>query len=242
MKTRDGVLVLVVLLVAWMAPAQEVIPQRPASPEWGTSDLTLYNLHSFEFVTIDSSTTFTFQDWMKYTTGGYSALVAGVHLPSGALIYAFNVSGCDDDGSLDFLVRLWQCPSLPVLAPCFAPIQKNSSSLSGCGYIVSLGLSLTIDNYASTYFVEFNSLTGTASHRLDHIELWYRLQVSPAPASATFADVPTGHLFFQYVEALAASGITAGCGGGNYCPDQPVTRGQMAVFLSKALGLHWEGG
>ncbi|HEX4438485.1 MAG TPA: S-layer homology domain-containing protein, partial [Thermoanaerobaculia bacterium] len=42
-------------------------------------------------------------------------------------------------------------------------------------------------------------------------------------------------------EALNAAGITGGCGNGNYCPDGPVTRGQMAVFLSKALGLHWPG-
>jgi S-layer homology domain len=67
---------------------------------------------------------------------------------------------------------------------------------------------------------------------------WHR-EVSPAPATATFGDVPTSHPFFQYVEALAASGVTGGCGGGNYCPNSPVTRGQMAVFLSKALGLHW---
>ena len=29
-------------------------------------------------------------------------------------------------------------------------------------------------------------------------------------------------------------GITAGCGGGNFCPAAPVTRAQMAVFLLKA--------
>ena len=40
------------------------------------------------------------------------------------------------------------------------------------------------------------------------------------------------------VEALVASGIAAGWGGGNYCPDAPLTRGQMAVLLSKGLGLH----
>jgi S-layer homology domain len=68
--------------------------------------------------------------------------------------------------------------------------------------------------------------------------VWRRL-VSPPPAAASFGDVPTGHAFFQFIEALAASGITGGCGGGNYCPDAPLTRGQMAVFLSKALGLHW---
>jgi hypothetical protein len=63
--------------------------------------------------------------------------------------------------------------------------------------------------------------------------------VSPAPVFPDFNDVPTTHPFFQFIEALYASGITAGCGSGNYCPDAPLTRGQMAVFLSKALGLQW---
>jgi hypothetical protein len=40
----------------------------------------------------------------------------------------------------------------------------------------------------------------------------------------------------RFVEALFAAGISV---GGNYCPDAPLTRGQMAVFLSGALGLHW---
>ena len=67
---------------------------------------------------------------------------------------------------------------------------------------------------------------------------WSRT-VSPAPASATFSDVPTGFWAFRYVEALYSSGITAGCGGGNFCPNSPITRAEMAVFLAGALGLHW---
>jgi len=69
----------------------------------------------------------------------------------------------------------------------------------------------------------------------------YKLQVSAAPGTATFSDVPMSHPFFQFIEALAASGITAGCNLAppQFCPDAPVTRGQMAVFLSRALGLHW---
>lgn len=73
------------------------------------------------------------------------------------------------------------------------------------------------------------------------VEIWWRRSVSDAPGSATFNDVPTSHQFFQFIEALAASGITGGCGSGNYCPNNPVTRGQMAVFLAKALGLHFPG-
>ena len=69
---------------------------------------------------------------------------------------------------------------------------------------------------------------------------WHRT-VSPAPATATFSDVPKHNWAFPFVEALAASGITAGCSEDPplYCPDDPVTRAQMAVYLSAALGLHW---
>jgi hypothetical protein len=84
-----------------------------------------------------------------------------------------------------------------------------------------------------------NVTTGGGATTLTAVRVYYTLQVSPAPATATFGDVPTSHPFFQFVEALAASGITVGCGGGNYCPDAALTRGQMAVFLSKALGLHF---
>jgi S-layer family protein len=78
-----------------------------------------------------------------------------------------------------------------------------------------------------------------ASTSLHSVKVRWHRQVSPAPATATFADVPTTHGVFRFVEALAASGITGGCGGGNYCPDAPLTRGQMSVFLAVALGLHW---
>ena len=71
------------------------------------------------------------------------------------------------------------------------------------------------------------------------VQITWRRQVSPPPDTPTFGDVPASDPAFQYVEALAASGITAGCGGGSYCPDESLTRRQMAVFLAKALGLHW---
>jgi glucose/sorbosone dehydrogenase/S-layer family protein len=58
----------------------------------------------------------------------------------------------------------------------------------------------------------------------------------PCPPSA-FADVPSGSSFCPWVKEIAARGITAGCGGGNYCPTQTVNRGQMSVFLSTTFGL-----
>ena len=49
-----------------------------------------------------------------------------------------------------------------------------------------------------------------------------------------FLDVPPAHPFHDFVDTIARDGVTAGCGGGNYCPEAPNTRAQMAVFLLKA--------
>jgi hypothetical protein len=46
-----------------------------------------------------------------------------------------------------------------------------------------------------------------------------------------FGDVPPSHPFHDFVGRIARGGVTAGCGGGLFCPDSPVTRAQMAVFL-----------
>jgi hypothetical protein len=56
----------------------------------------------------------------------------------------------------------------------------------------------------------------------------------PPTCQGTFPDVTCPSLFADWIEQLAAEGITGGCGGGNYCPDSSVTRRQMAVFLLKA--------
>ncbi|HNB35520.1 MAG TPA: S-layer homology domain-containing protein [Anaerolineales bacterium] len=60
---------------------------------------------------------------------------------------------------------------------------------------------------------------------------------SPPPATGTFSDVSADHWAAAWIEQLAAEGITSGCGSGIYCPENPVTRAQMAVFLVKAFNL-----
>ena len=56
---------------------------------------------------------------------------------------------------------------------------------------------------------------------------------TPPPCSGVFADVPCSSTFAPWIEAMAAEGITGGCGGGNFCPTNSVLRQQMAVFLLK---------
>ncbi len=101
-----------------------------------------------------------------------------------------------------------------------------------------------VNNRDCGYTVRVTFIAAGTQCRSDKLQLqkvsvsWVR-DVSPAPASASFTDVPKSHPFFQFVEALAKSGITGGCGGGKFCPDNALTRGQMAVFLAKGLGLSW---
>lgn len=54
-------------------------------------------------------------------------------------------------------------------------------------------------------------------------------------SAQTFNDVPAGYWAVSFIETLAANDITAGCGGGNYCPEDPVSRAQMAVFLERGI-------
>jgi len=60
---------------------------------------------------------------------------------------------------------------------------------------------------------------------------------SPPIATGVFTDVPVGYWADKWIEQLASEGITGGCGTGIYCPDNSVTRAQMAVFLVKTFNL-----
>jgi S-layer homology domain len=65
------------------------------------------------------------------------------------------------------------------------------------------------------------------------------LNISQIPACVAgqemFKDVPASSPFCPFIEELSRRGITGGCGSGNFCPGDPVTRQQMAVFLVKGI-------
>lgn len=58
---------------------------------------------------------------------------------------------------------------------------------------------------------------------------------TPPPWTGIFDDVPSDHLFAAWIEQLYRDGITLGCAVDHYCPEDPVTRGQMAVFLERTM-------
>lgn len=63
------------------------------------------------------------------------------------------------------------------------------------------------------------------------------LELSPPASPISFGDVPRSSVHYDSIQALAGAGITLGCGGGSFCPNDVVTREQMASFLVRALEL-----
>ncbi len=91
-------------------------------------------------------------------------------------------------------------------------------------------------------FVSFGPATtgfaqGTTREQMT-LALAQALAINPPACVAgqeMFNDVPASSPFCPYIEELSRRGITGGCGSGNFCPGDPVTRQQMAVFLVKGI-------
>lgn len=169
-----------------------------------------------------------------------------VHLddiPNGAMLQAVRWWAHDAHASGDLFLSVQQiCQPSTSAGPAVVTLlgAHNTSGSSGdqSGEIV---LNVPVDTKACTYRVRVQFGLPSTTIALYKVRAQWVRRVSPAPANARFADVPTNHPFFRFVEALAASGITGGCTTTQYCVDAPVTRGEMAVFLATALGLNWGG-
>jgi hypothetical protein len=221
-----------------------------AHPEqYGTNCCQILQVPASAFTVIDAAADGT----MSEGTGtGYATLNPGsfftrvwapLTLPTGVVIDFLDLYYYDTDPVGDICVDIWgfsgtTSPATTVLAT------TCSSGNAGFGY-ASNTTSITVKNSVISggyqYALVVYEDAASPNQQFRGVDLWWNRQVSPAPAVATFNDVPTNHPFFQFVEALSASGITAGCQTSPplFCPDAPLTRKQMAAFLAKALGLYW---
>ncbi|MGE5276432.1 MAG: S-layer homology domain-containing protein [Acidobacteriota bacterium] len=207
---------------------------------------------SAAFMPDTQATTYSVSSNGYITTSLGATFRAPVDLPAGASVVNVCAFTYDNDAAFNVGVQ-WEAREMgdSDANPKEALLGITSTPSSGAP-----GYALTCVPLASpTLIRKFQDLDGDGHSHFS----WYRVSVSfgggqtgfggavitwlrtvsPAPASATFGDVPTNFLYFRAIEALAASGITAGCGGGNFCPNGTVTRGEMAAFLARALGLHW---
>lgn len=200
---------------------------------WAPTDIA-YTLSAWDFNPQTSATvTDVAANPPLHRTAAGGELYAGVTLPSGAQITGLEAAACDT-GAGSLTVNLLRCNDPD--GPCDAFASLVTTGTPPCGYTSVPVTGFTVDNLTYSYVV--TAQLG-AAQSLRSVRVFYRKVVSDPPATPTFSDVQPSDPQYRYVEALVAAGITAGCGNGQYCPDAPLTRGQMAVFLAVALGLYW---
>ena len=214
----------------------------PRDPKWGIQDYVTYTVGVADYVRrwgCGSNGTPSIINLDILRPSSDTGLCVGypVHLPAGAHLEYVRVIMYDDTTSSTPSMGMYEND---LYGPRTSIVGLTPSASSVGNRYVDFAVDYTVHNASTSLLVlAILNQSGSLYEGLYGMTFWMHLQVSPAPATATFNDVPTGYWAFRYIEALAASGITAGCGGGNFCPDQPLTRAQMAVFLAKALGLHW---
>ena len=218
----------------------------PRTPQWGTVGTTYYTMGAAEFLPKDSISTYgTFTSPAgRYATSSGAVFQTTPHVPGGALLTYLELDYCDEDQFDALTISLSDCDYLGVCT--YPPMGFIETSIptnvcSGYLWIDLSSLNYTVNNYSRRLLLEIAPGSGSIDKSFYGAVIGYKLQVSQPPGTPTFNDVPSSDLGYQYIEALAASGITGGCGGGNFCPDNPVTRRQMAIFIAKALGLSWSG-
>ncbi len=223
----------------------------PSPRTFGTKDRVLYRVAASEFSPSDSNTTYSDDfngstEFHRSTTSGIGGnFFATVHLPTGALVDYAELDYCDNDPNslsgnpIDVYLNVFGCNFVGSGCTELKSLKSSDGSVvnTGCGYVSDATLSFTMDNNTKELMLDV-ILFNDGQTSLAGVIIGYHLQVS-SPLGQTFGDVPSNYLYYKAIEALAASGIASGCGNGNYCPDQAVTRGEMAKFLANALGLHF---
>jgi hypothetical protein len=217
---------------------------KPVSPrDYGVGNVNILQIPAAAFVPFNTTWTHDGNGYFYPASSNINAHGwAPLQLPSGALIEYVDLYYYDGDSTYDATAKILAGTGSGSVT--FGTIGNiaSSSSNSGLGYASS-----NVFAYAVNNDVEYNggaqlfvqvTLPSTAIG-FKAVDIWWTRQISPAPATATFADVPTNHPYFRVIEALAASGITSGCGGNNFCPNGTVTRQEVAKFMVRALGLYW---
>jgi hypothetical protein len=119
-------------------------------------------------------------------------------------------------------------PNLFTDVPETSPFCRYIEELFNRGVVTGCGPSL----YCPTTAVSRETMAVFALRTLDPA-----LNPPACPTPSMFGDVPASSPFCRWIEELARRGVVTGCGGGNYCPADPVTREQMGVFLTGTFSL-----
>jgi glucose/arabinose dehydrogenase len=157
---------------------------------------------------------------------------SGITVGCGSGIY------CPDAGITRAQMAVFIEKSLGVATPppctgtVFGDVTAATVGPSFCGYIERLAEDGITAGCGGSNFCPFDPIT--RAQMAVFIETSLGVATPPPCTGTVFGDVTAatvGPSFCGYIERLAEDGITAGCGGGNFCPFDPVSRAQMAVFI-----------
>ena len=169
-----------------------------------------------------------FADPSTVTIGGIAAQVAfvddhtlNITVPALSAGTVNDVVVVTPDGTTGTLVKGWVSDFLDV--PATQQFYSFVTTLVSNGITVGVG--------GGNYGVDAPTLRQQMAVFILKAE--HGLCFTPPPCTGMFGDVPCTSNFAPWIETMANEGITGGCGGGNFCPTNPVRRDQMAVFLMK---------
>ena len=150
-------------------------------------------------------------------------------------------NGCTSTNAASVTVTVNPVPELPAIsAPLSVPVGASGASASvpnhtGSTWAWTLsGGTITAGQTTRQIVFDAGSPGTTMACTVIETNAGCSSPLATRNIQVDFLDVPPSNTFHAYVIAVARNGVTAGCGGGNYCGIAPVTRAQMAVFLLKA--------
>jgi len=188
---------------------------------------------------------------VETTTGevvSYQGLVALAHFHSASGGWTENYADVFGGDDHPYLAAVFDSPSLS--NPAANPHNSWSAGFRQASLAEAFGFSWVSDirvvQRNDSGSARTVAITGIRSGRpatdllsaVDvRLTLSLRSTTFDVAASPRFGDVPIDHLFAGEIVGLEALGITSGCAANSFCPDQPVTRAEMAAFLVRALDL-----
>jgi hypothetical protein len=177
--------------------------------------------------------------WLGTTqvpTNGFGHGTFDYLIPSVTVTPGFRVTATatnDEGGTSEFSQRIVFSSSPLTGIPSGSHIIMNGMQFDGAATVTVGGVPATGVNLINEFSLEANAPALPPGSINDIVV------TNPSGLSGTlpngyvslFSDVDPGSGFKIYIGSLVANKLTVGCGGPNYCPSNPVTRQQMAVFI-----------
>ncbi len=195
--------------------------------------------------------------WRQAVTSTADRVVTHPSAPNGRIVRAYYSSS--SGGRTENIEEVWDQPARPYLRSVGDPWATRSSVNPFASWTVRLGnvavaRAIGLDRITEAVVVQRHTSGSAAAIRFVGVAggqittftrtgAWLRSSFGlrsiyfSVGAGSRFGDV-SGNVHIGAINAISELGITKGCNppvNDRYCPERPVTRGQMAAFLVRAL-------